>query len=66
VKVPEPLIVSWQGRQVRVRHDDPLLGPYTPRGAVSGAGLDLHASVDGEVIERTGHVMEEEACRRVT
>jgi hypothetical protein len=32
MKVPDPLVVSWQGREIRIRHDDPHLGPYTPRG----------------------------------
>jgi hypothetical protein len=47
VKVPEPLIVSWQDRQVRVRHDDPHLGPYTPRGAVIRSAIELASDVDG-------------------
>ncbi len=46
-KVPEPLIVSWQGRQVRVRHDDPHLGPYTPRGAVIRSAMELASDVQG-------------------
>ncbi len=41
VRSHDPLIVSWQGRQVRVRHDDPHLGPYTPRGAVIRSAMDL-------------------------
>ena len=47
VKPPEPLIVSWQGRQVRVRHDDPHLGPYTPRGAVIRSAMELASDVEG-------------------
>jgi hypothetical protein len=47
VKSPEPLIVSWQGRQVRVRHDDPHLGPYTPRGTVIRAAMELASDVEG-------------------
>jgi hypothetical protein len=47
VKVPEPLIVSWQGRELRVRHDDPHLGTYTPRGAVIRAAVELASDVDG-------------------
>jgi len=47
VKVPEPLIVSWQGREVRVRHDDPHLGPYTPRGAVIRSAIELASDVEG-------------------
>ena len=44
---PEPLIVPWQGRSVRVRHDDPRLGPYTPRGTVIRSAMDLASEVDG-------------------
>ncbi len=47
VKAPEPLIVSWQGRQVRVRHDDPHLGPHTPRGAVIRSAIELASDVQG-------------------
>ena len=47
VKVPEPLIVSWLGRQLRVRHDDPHLGPYTPRGAVIRSAMELASDVQG-------------------
>ena len=47
VKAPEPLIVTWQGRQVRIRHDDPHLGPYTPRGAVIRSAMELASDVEG-------------------
>jgi hypothetical protein len=47
VTAPDPLIVSWQGRQVRVRHDDPHLGPYTPRGAVIRSAMELASDVEG-------------------
>ena len=47
MRSPEPLIVTWQGREVRVRHDDPHLGPYTPRGAVIRSAVELASDVDG-------------------
>jgi len=47
MKAPEPLIVTWQGRQVRIRHDDPHLGPYTPRGAVIRSAIEPASDVDG-------------------
>ena len=47
VKVPEPLTVTWQGREVRIRHDDPHLGPYTPRGAVIRSAMELASDVEG-------------------
>lgn len=47
VKAPEPLIVPWQGRQVRIRHDDPRLGIYTPMGATLRAAIELASDVDG-------------------
>ena len=45
--MPEPLVVPWQGHEVRVRHDDAHLGPYTPRGAVIRAAVELASDVDG-------------------
>ena len=47
MRSPEPLIVSWQGHQVRIRHDDPHLGPYTPRGAVIRSAIELASDVEG-------------------
>jgi hypothetical protein len=47
MRSPEPLIVTWQGRQVRVRHDDPHLGTYPPRGAVIRSAVELASDVDG-------------------
>ncbi len=44
---PEPLVVPWQGHQLRVRHDDPHLGPYTPRGAVIRSAIELASDVEG-------------------
>ena len=40
VMSPEPLIVSWHGRQVRVRHD-------TSRGAVIRSAMELASDVEG-------------------
>ena len=47
MRSPEPLIVTWQGHQVRIRHDDPHLGPYTPRGAVIRSAMELASDVEG-------------------
>ena len=47
MKAPEPLIVTWQGLEVRVRHDDPHLGPYMPRGAVIRSAMELASDVQG-------------------
>jgi hypothetical protein len=47
VRAPEPLIVSWQGRELRIRHDDSHLGPHTPRGAVIRSAIELASDVDG-------------------
>jgi hypothetical protein len=44
---PEPLVVPWRGRQLRVRHDDPYLGPCTPRGAVIRSAIELASVVEG-------------------
>jgi len=47
VKAPDPLVIPWRGRQLRVRHDDPYLGPYTPRGATLRAAIELATDVEG-------------------
>jgi len=47
VKRPDPLIVPWQGRQLRIRHDDPRLSPYSPRGATIRSAVELASDVDG-------------------
>lgn len=41
----------WQGRQVRVRHDDPHLGPYTPPGAVIRGAVEPAGDVEGSRLE---------------
>jgi hypothetical protein len=47
MKSPDPLVISWRGRQLRVRHDDPRIGPYTPAGARLRAIIELASDVDG-------------------
>ena len=47
VRSPEPLIVTWHGREIRVRHDDPHLGPFTSRGAVIRSAVELASDVEG-------------------
>ena len=44
---PAPLVVSWRGRQVRIRHDDPALEPYAPRAAVIGSAMQLASDERG-------------------
>ena len=44
---PDPLVITWQGRQLCVRHDDPRLGPYTHTGQVIRAAVELASDVDG-------------------
>jgi hypothetical protein len=44
---PEPLIVHRQGRELRVRHDDPPIGVYTPAGARIRAVVGLASDVEG-------------------
>jgi hypothetical protein len=46
VKTPDPL-VSWRGHQLRVRHDDPHLGPYSSLGATIRSAVELATDVDG-------------------
>jgi hypothetical protein len=47
VKAPEPLVICWRGRQLRVRHDDPHLSPYSPRGATIRSAVELASDVAG-------------------
>ena len=47
MKAPDPLIVAWRGRQLRVRHDDPRLSPYSPSGATIRSALELASDVEG-------------------
>jgi hypothetical protein len=44
---PEPLVIPWRGRAVRVRHDDPQLGLYTDVGKRLSAAVQLATDVDG-------------------
>ena len=52
-----PLEIQWRGRQVRIRHDDPMLEPYAPCAAVIGSAMQLASDEHGlrlaiEVVER--------------
>jgi hypothetical protein len=47
MKPPDPLVIAWQGQQLRVRHDDPHLGPYTHAGQVIRAAVELASDVEG-------------------
>ena len=47
MKAPEPLVISWRGGQLRVRHDDPHLGPYSSLGATVRSAVELATDVDG-------------------
>jgi hypothetical protein len=47
MKAPEPFLIPWQGRQLRVRHDDAHLGPLTGSGQRLRAAVELASDVDG-------------------
>jgi len=47
MKAPEPLVVPWRGRQVRIRHDDPQLTVYSPQGSRLRAAMELASDVEG-------------------
>jgi hypothetical protein len=47
VKAPDPFVIPWRGQQLRVRHDDPRLGPYTHAGQVIRAAVELASDVEG-------------------
>lgn len=44
---PDPLVISWRGRQLRVRHDDPRIKPYSPVGQRIRAAVELATDVEG-------------------
>jgi hypothetical protein len=44
---PDPIVISWQGRQMRVRHDDPRLTPYSPGASRLRSALELASDVEG-------------------
>jgi len=44
---PDPLVISWQGRQLRVRHDDPKLKPYSPQASRLRSAVELASDVEG-------------------
>lgn len=44
---PEPLVIAWRDRQLRVRHDDPRIGPYSPVGQRIRAAVELATDVEG-------------------
>ncbi len=44
---PDPLVIAWRGRQLRVRHDDPRIGPYSPVGQRIRAAVELATDVEG-------------------
>jgi hypothetical protein len=44
----QPIIVSWQGRQLRVRHDDPrITSIYSPQAVRVRAAVELASDVAG-------------------
>ena len=45
--MPEPLVIPWRGRSIRVRHDDPHLGLFTDVGKRLSAAVQLATDVDG-------------------
>ncbi len=47
MKAPEPLVIPWQGRSLRVRHDDARITPYSPQGARIRSAVELASDVEG-------------------
>ena len=43
----DPIVIPWQGRQLRVRHDDPNLTTYSGPGQQLRAAVGLASDVDG-------------------
>jgi hypothetical protein len=47
VSAPEPIVIPWNGRRIRVRHDDPRLRPYSPGVARLRSAMELASDVAG-------------------
>jgi hypothetical protein len=47
VRAPDPVYVPFRRREVRVRHDDPRLKPYTPMAAVLRSATSIASDVEG-------------------
>ena len=44
----DPFVIAWtQGRTIRVRHDDPHLGPLKGNGQQIRAAVQLASDVEG-------------------
>jgi hypothetical protein len=44
---PEPLVIPWQGREIRVRHDDPSLSTYSGCGQTIRTAVLLASDIEG-------------------
>jgi hypothetical protein len=44
---PGPLVISWHGRQLRIRHDDPHLSSYSGTGQQLRCAIELASDVEG-------------------
>lgn len=44
---PDPILIGWHGTQVRIRHDDPRLTPYSPGVSRLRSAVELASDVEG-------------------
>ena len=44
---PDPLVIPWHGRQLRIRHDDPHLTTYSGSGQQLRSAVGLASDVEG-------------------
>jgi hypothetical protein len=47
MKAPEPLVIPWRGRPVRIRNQDPELTTCSQHGSRLRAAIQLASDVDG-------------------
>jgi hypothetical protein len=47
VSGPDPLVIAWRGRKVRIRHDDPHLSTYSGTGQQLRCAMELASDVEG-------------------
>jgi hypothetical protein len=43
----DPFIIRWQGRSLRVRHDDERITPYSPQASRIRSAVELASDVEG-------------------
>ena len=43
----DPIVLPWQGRRLRIRHDDPRMTLYSPQAVRIRSAVELASDVEG-------------------